>query len=260
MLEVTITQPGKDQVTLNVPETLAEMPLATYVGIVTEREMGEVIGENEMAIICRTVASAFDLPESEVLNLDANAVQSLYMMLIKPIQAYSPKLNSENIEIQHAGKTYTLPQCLTGVGAYVLTLGQHIQLEEAQRIAERSKIRMVEMHKQQPNAEAVQGYGNALFSEYCGMLAVLLLEKGEQLPTDARQRMDYIERQKFEFSTIKANVALDAAFFLSSSTTGYKDVVNFIISLTHRSISVIMTVTGMKNKTTKARPANTAKR
>lgn len=253
MKQLTLKHDGTER-QISAPDTLEEMPLSVLVGILTECELGEAKKEPQALIMARVVMSAFELTEAEVMATTSDDLETLYMMAMKPIMEYKPTMEYEVATVSHKGETYLLPSCLvSGESDYRLTVNEYINLEEALRLSEAAKSPAMREYAETGDKDAAQKYINALFTEYCEILAVLLRKPGEILPLDAAERDQFLAQRKMHFQDVKAKTAMDAAFFLNARPNRYGKITDFTGTLMRLTIMTIMTLTHQNSQ--KGKPA-----
>ena len=257
MKQLTLKHGGAER-QISVPDTLEEMPLSVLVGILTECELGEAKKEPQALIMARVVMSAFELTEAEVMATTSDDLEALYMMAMKPIMEYKPTMEHEVATVSHNGETYMLPSCLvSGESDYRLTVNEYINLEEALRLSEAAKSPAMREYAETGDKDAAQKYINALFTEYCEILAVLLRRPGEILPLDAGERDQFLAKRKMRFQDVNAKTAMDAAFFLSVRPNRYGKITDFTGILMRLTISTITTLMHLKLQKGKQTPKGT---
>lgn len=249
MIDITVKdQHGNIARQFALPSSLAEMTVADFVGLTVEREMGAARGESDFVVWCRVFAWLLNIPETEIQQYSADVVGKMWMHMANVIGGYVPKVYNADDTQRHItidGEIFVIPTGLRPDEAPVTVL-EHLCVSEAQIVAEQIYTAQQAIYTESATTESLVAATNAIATKYATLLAVLLRKPGETLPLDAMQRHDFINERAALMMKAPATVALDVAFFLSETKTGYKRIQETLGSLIHHLLSIILEVRSMR--------------
>ncbi len=249
MIDITVKdQHGNIARQFALPSSLAEMTVADFVGLTVEREMGAARGESDFVVWCRVFAWLLNIPETEIQQYSAEVVGKMWMHMANVIGGYVPKVYNADDTQRHItidGEIFVIPTGLRPDEAPITVL-EHLCVSEAQIVAEQIYTAQQAIYAESATTESLVAATNAIATKYATLLAVLLRKPGETLPLDAMQRHDFIQERAALMMKAPATVALDVAFFLSETKTGYKRIQETFGSLIHHLLSIILEVRSMR--------------
>jgi len=249
MIDITVKdQHGNIARQFALPSSLAEMTVADFVGLTVEREMGAARGESDFVVWCRVFAWLLNIPETEIQQYSADVVGKMWMHMANVIGGYVPKVyNADDTQryVTIGGEIFVIPTGLRPDEAPVTVL-EHLCVSEAQIVAEQIYTAQQAIYTESATTESLVAATNAIATKYATLLAVLLRKPGETLPLDAMQRHDFINERAALMMKATATVALDVAFFLSETKTGYKRIQETFGSLIHHLLTIILEVRSMR--------------
>lgn len=248
MREVDIKRrDGSVIATIDLPDSLAEMPLLSYINFKVAVRDSRKEGVNEIAVMGKALSEFTGVKVHELLQAElgpgdpaeamTGAIAPLFNYLLDLIGRHETKLRGpDSFRVTYKGEVYCIPQVLydaaTGQPHFEpLTLLEGVEVAEYKRLSEGPEARATtrkSLAEQMgvDEAEVPEGdiEGTVWFSEVLTTLAHLLRKEGEALPLDDMERERFIQGRKAHFQQIDAATALDVDFFLLSGSLSLGEV------------------------------------
>lgn len=229
MIKGTLKVKGQEGgITLDLPGSLAEVPLSRYIDFLSEQEKIGNEEENAILVMAKSVglflgidlaellrAQVGDVFEKEYKGLDGS-LRSLYGYIAKLVGDCKPQLRSqENATFTYKGQTFRIPLILQQAIAGDVLLPdvetiEAVEAAEVQRVTFQSLKALEGLEGQQVADQRASLY----YSLYLRLLAILARKDGERLPIQDAERERWINDRALFFQEIDAATALDLDFFL----------------------------------------------
>lgn len=252
---------GETLLTIQVPQTLYEVPLNRYVDFIVERGKQSADGKNMVSCASKAVSAfyAIDLDavlaaqysegEKEATEAHVMAVKQLYgyasSLIDKHLgeQQVKPRINMDVQDFNFCGEKYNIP----AIAVRALANGA---LETIQPPL--SVIECIEGAEVQRVAEALivdegDPDGNFIFAKLLKLVAVFSRIGKETLPVDDSERerfivsrADYFGGNNPENKVIDTGTALDIDFFLTPFSVRYKNIPIVVGFLYLQSLATVM--------------------
>jgi hypothetical protein len=289
----------KHAITLDIPRSLAQVPLSRYIDfLIACREM-EKPDVNQAAAILNAVSTFFGadneaLAQLEYMDSDNKTVALLQLFgFIVGLTSAPTDNQMRGNTFEYKGEVYEIPyfvrDAITGreMPQGVSTI-QMIEASEVQRMidasinsgmdrqfmeritdmvnvvgldnaAKAALLAEAERQAKQQAQEANDPDGSKLYTGYVRTLAILCRKPGEHLPISDTEREAWINRRATHFADINAKTALDVDFFLTSFLQFCGKTLLPLGFLSRQSVGNLVSTLSSRQKR-KRRPKNGTKR
>lgn len=248
MIEYTLMDDLQQPVVqFDIPQTAAEIRLVQYIDFLVALRKWKEDETNDAAQMGRAVAAFLGVDIVDLAQIKFGRVQEydqqamemvdslykIYMVISKVVGEYKPKIrNSEDLRVQYKGVDLVMPGHMKMAAIGIEDLGA-LSFLEAVETYELKRVTQEVMEKEGDPE------GSYLYSQYLGVLALLLRKPGEALPVDDVQRAAFLQQRKVFFKDITLDIALDLDFFLFTGQTRLNKQPNFCTFLTPQTLALL---------------------
>lgn len=220
MIDQNLCRPdGTIIFTFPFPEHIGEISLFQYINYVVARRNAEKDDLPPMLGVAMAVSEFFQVDVMKVLEgavgapMDEHLAQSvgvLFVNLDKIIAGYKPKFRTnQDFKFEWKGRTYHIPHltfdAVTGqLQRTALSVYDYVETDVT-----RQRFKML-AEKDGDRS------GDAWFSEYTHLIALVARREGEKIPFNPSERETWLQNRATIFQDVPLDIAMDIDFFLTS--------------------------------------------